>query len=600
MSGSLRIARLCRSPLAGVALVVVCLLAHWPGAMVLPPVDRDESRFAQATRQVAEAAEQGDWPRVIVPHVQDRPRINKPPLVYWLGIGPALALDDPASDLAGPDRLPTGNIFAFRLVSLVSAMVAVILTWRVGLALRFHPAAAWMGAAILAVCVMVSWDARQARADQTLLACTTGAMLCLAHLWRLRRHPVARTRGWVIGLAIWVSLGVLAKGIAIVIVGLAAFSLIRSRGGRTVLRHLRAPWVIIASLAPAIVWLIATRVILGDHTAGSTAVRETIWRALIPREGHWGPPGYHLVLLPILFFPGCLATAAALGRAFSRTWAAMTRTTARARIRALLVGPLGGDDRTVFCLAWIILPWVMFELSMTKLPHYTVPLYPAIALLSARALLRMRARTDCLGFWGSGVFLTIALALGVGVPVVVAISAHAPAAAIVGAGLPGVVLWALTAWSLRRNRPVAAQGWAMALSVVTMAILARVILPTHPDLWVSSRIARVLEAPEIGANTPIGAVGYHEDSLIFLTRGRAHRVGGKRLDAWLDEHNSPWAIVQRGSWDIPPERFRIVPAAEGVNYSNGRWVVIDLVRRMQNDAAGYDPVTPHPESGDAP
>jgi hypothetical protein len=140
----------------------------------------------------------------------------------------------------------------------------------------------------------------------------------------------------------------------------------------------------------------------------------------------------------------------------------------------------------------------------------------------------------------------------------------------------------------------------MALSVVTMAILARVILPTHPDLWVSSRIARVLEAPEIGANTPIGAVGYHEDSLIFLTRGRAHRVGGKRLDAWLDEHNSPWAIVQRGSWDIPPERFRIVPAAEGVNYSNGRWVVIDLVRRMQNDAAGYDPVTPHPESGDAP
>src|SRR5665647_3415455 len=36
-----------------------------------------------------------------------------------------------------------------------------------------------------------------------------------------------------------------------------------------------------------------------------------------------------------------------------------------------------------FLLAWLIPSWLVFEAVMTKLPHYVLPLYPAIAILIA-------------------------------------------------------------------------------------------------------------------------------------------------------------------------------------------------------------------------
>ncbi|MFO0492909.1 MAG: ArnT family glycosyltransferase, partial [bacterium] len=83
----------------GLALVLLCLIVYLPGLTSIPPVDRDECRFAQASRQMFESAtlpaerqdvrtdaharplgqHAGGW---VVPMVQDRPRLNKPPLVY--------------------------------------------------------------------------------------------------------------------------------------------------------------------------------------------------------------------------------------------------------------------------------------------------------------------------------------------------------------------------------------------------------------------------------------------------------------------------------------------------------------------------------------
>ena len=41
-----------------------------------------------------------------------------------------------------------------------------------------------------------------------------------------------------------------------------------------------------------------------------------------------------------------------------------------------------------FLLAWMVPAWILFELVVTKLPHYVLPLYPAIAILIARAVER--------------------------------------------------------------------------------------------------------------------------------------------------------------------------------------------------------------------
>src|SRR5437868_6256508 len=101
----------CRSwKWGGIGLILLCLSVYLPGILRIPPVDRDESRFAQASRTMLES---GDF---IVPRIGNTPRLNKPPLIYWLQCASAALLgDDPGPD--GMGKWGNGNIVVFRLPS---------------------------------------------------------------------------------------------------------------------------------------------------------------------------------------------------------------------------------------------------------------------------------------------------------------------------------------------------------------------------------------------------------------------------------------------------------------------------------------------------
>ena len=62
------------------------------------------------------------------------------------------------------------------------------------------------------------------------------------------------------------------------------------------------------------------------------------------------------------------------------------------RLFAVLALPYAWSQRRWpeirFLLAWIVPAWLVFEAVPTKLPHYTLPLYPALCLLGAAALVR--------------------------------------------------------------------------------------------------------------------------------------------------------------------------------------------------------------------
>ena len=79
------------------------------------------------------------------------------------------------------------------------------------------------------------------------------------------------------------------------------------------------------------------------------------------QEAHGAPPGYYFALFWVTFWPG--ATLAAM--AVPSVWAARREQGAK------------------FLLGWIVPAWIVLELVITKLPHYVLPLYPAIAILIA-------------------------------------------------------------------------------------------------------------------------------------------------------------------------------------------------------------------------
>ena len=193
----------------GVVLLLICLAVYVPGLFTLPPVDRDESRFAQASRQMFES---GDF---AVPRVQDRPRLNKPPLIYWVQCGSLAIFGDHGRENEG--------IWVYRLPSALCAIGTVILTWRLGRKL-FDPRAAWLGAAFLAVCPMVVWDAHQARADQLLLLTVVGSQFALWHVIDAHRRGRG-TLGWALVFWLAIGAGIMAKGpITPMIAGLTAIT----------------------------------------------------------------------------------------------------------------------------------------------------------------------------------------------------------------------------------------------------------------------------------------------------------------------------------------------------------------------------------------
>src|ERR1700704_3656736 len=93
-------------------LSLLCLLLYPPGIASIPPLDRDEARFAQATRQMLET---GDFLRI---RFQDEARNKKPAGIYWLQAAAVSAFSTPAGTAIWPYRLP----------SLLGGIAAVLLT----------------------------------------------------------------------------------------------------------------------------------------------------------------------------------------------------------------------------------------------------------------------------------------------------------------------------------------------------------------------------------------------------------------------------------------------------------------------------------------
>src|SRR5437879_7793244 len=118
-----------------VAFLLLCgLLLFLPGFFNIPPIDRDEARFAQATKQMVET---GDYVDI---RFQEEVRYKKPVGIYWMqaaAVQAASALGLPRAQL---------RIWVYRVPSLIGALGAVLLN-----------CCAVLAFAIRCVAVLVAW-----------------------------------------------------------------------------------------------------------------------------------------------------------------------------------------------------------------------------------------------------------------------------------------------------------------------------------------------------------------------------------------------------------------------------------------------------------
>src|SRR5580704_3935902 len=137
-------------------LVLVCLAAFLPGFISIPPVDRDEARFAQATKQMLETGNYVDI------RFQDETRYKKPVGIYWLQ-----AASVAIGDAVGVPRART-RIALYRVPSLLGAIGAVLATYWAALAFVTRRAALLAGL-MMASSILLGFEARLGTTDAMLL-----------------------------------------------------------------------------------------------------------------------------------------------------------------------------------------------------------------------------------------------------------------------------------------------------------------------------------------------------------------------------------------------------------------------------------------------
>src|SRR6266550_1531307 len=328
---------------AVVVLLAVALLGFLPGFSSIPPVDRDEARFAQATKQMVES---GDYVDI---RFQDEVRYKKPVGVYWV----QAAVVKAASALGFPDALTT--IWLYRIPSLVGAIGAVLLTYWTAVAFVPRRAAVLAGL-MMASCVLLGIERLLAKTDALLLMTVVAAMGAMARAYLPQeRERVDAAGAWTTAAVFWtaVAAGVLLKGpLILMVVALAALALsIVDRSARWLLTLKPLAGVIWLAVL-VLPWFVAIIGRSGDAFLAQSVGEDLLGKVLAGRESHGAPPGYYFVLFWVTFWPG--ATMAALAK--TAVW--------RAR-----------RERAVkFLLVWLVPSWVVFELVVTKLPHYVLPL----------------------------------------------------------------------------------------------------------------------------------------------------------------------------------------------------------------------------------
>src|ERR1700753_245067 len=201
-----------------VAFLLLCALVLFlPGFFTIPPIDRDEARFAQATKQMVEASDFVDI------RFQDDVRYKKPVGIYWLqsaAVETASALGLPRAQL---------RIWLYRIPSLIGGIGAVLgHHWAaVGFVTR---RGAILAALIMCSSVLLGVEARLAKTDATLLLTVVFAMGAMARVylsWQRGEDP--EHPSWALPAIFWTALagGILIKGplilmfVALTIIALA-------------------------------------------------------------------------------------------------------------------------------------------------------------------------------------------------------------------------------------------------------------------------------------------------------------------------------------------------------------------------------------------
>ena len=534
-------------------LIVLCITGIYLFSTTRSTLwDRDEPRF---TRAVVEMLESGNY---LVPTFNEEIWPDKPPLLYWV--------------MSIPVRLLGPTEFACRFFGVIGSALACILTFFIGQRLLGRKAGIW-AMVILASTLLMLIVGTAATSDAVLLPFNIAVMaifaLSIGSKMRIS-HVVAI--GCILGLAM------LTKGpIGLMPMPAIAAILWFDRKRRT--NFWRDGLLIGVSLAIGflifIAWAIPANISTDGEFLRVFVGRHIITRALKPMENHGGNfllyLPYYLPVIIVGFFPWTLHLPGA--------------------ISAVIGGRIGGKNGRLFLLSWIVPAFVIMSLAATKLPHYILFIWPAIALAVAGII---TAERDSLTvrdkIWlrrGTWFFGSIAIPMGLGL-LIGPWFLHMPGLYWSGT-MAGVILLIMAVFAIRyqeTNRPQLSTKVLLVCMLVFEVPVLFGILPAIERIKISPEIATAVNA-ETDKNVPVAAYKYREPTLNFYIGRKIESLGSQEeVAAWAKRTGAGVLIIPQSKLDEVQQNYgdlglNKIASKNGYNYSKGKTLeVAALIRKI--------------------
>jgi 4-amino-4-deoxy-L-arabinose transferase-like glycosyltransferase len=324
-----------------------------------PLFNPDEALYAEPAREMLK---NGDWITTYLNYVV---RFTKPPLTIWAQAFSIMAFGC--------------NEFAVRFFSASTGALLVACTY--WFAEKFlGRRAALAGSLVLATAPLFVGVARASITDMPLSLFSGAAMFCFFSSFKLKKQSLLWLAYISTGLAVMTKGPV---GLLLPVLILCLYHLLR-QDGREALRHYRiVPGLLVVALI-ALPWFLLEIYITKGAYFNDFIMRENFQRFTSVIDSHRGAWWYHIAAMLggffpwSVFIPQALLGALLFGR-LKKFWSNSGPLSILHSFKGLTIQ----EDLALYCLCWTLVTVGFFSTSVSKLLPYTLPAFPAVALLIA-------------------------------------------------------------------------------------------------------------------------------------------------------------------------------------------------------------------------
>ena len=535
----------------------LCLICFFISLNILPPLDRDESRYIQSTVQMLES---NDFVNI---NFLDTPRLKKPPGIYWLQ---AMS----ATFIKNIFFLDSPPLWSFRLPSAIGASVSIWITFLLG-QLLFGRAQGFIASLLLISSPLLIIESHVAKTDSALLASFLFVLYILAKIIFYIEQNIKKPSDITI-LAAWVvlSFSFLIKGpIALFILFLL---ILFFRFSREPINYKNFKPVIGIVIFIIIVFPWFMFVQSGNNTDVflNSIKKDMLLKLISAQESHGAPPGSYLLSSFLTAWPITLFMFPTVIWAFNNK----------------------KNKPVKFLLCSLLPSWLFFEIMPTKLLHYILPLLPSLAILTAAMIVSSIKDKNFIASFDKHIFRLVSILPFIGGLLIAFGIIYL--ANIYGEGLTFSIIIIASIYTLGSFLSayyIYTQSFINTLIVVVFSniIALNLLILMVPNqlqkIWVSERV--YLEIEEKTVLNEYVLLGYSEPSLIYRLGSKTKIAGNSEEAISLVLNSNIQSIIIENSYltefkDLSDKKgivFRsISKPIVGFNYSKGENVEIIIIK----------------------